>query len=163
MMSCVAGALRSYLRGCGEDTDGCEIRAMVPVNLRSTDGPIRLGNRFGLVPVELPVGIANPIARLQEVRRRMVDLKGGYQAVLTYTLLDSAGGRFALDGSTLKTAAALDYETATSHQVTVRVTDSSNATFDKVFSIGVTNVNEGPTAISLSAASVAENAAEENG
>ena len=91
LMSCVAGALRTYLRGRGEDTDGCEIRAMVPVNLRSTDGPIRLGNRFGLVPVELPVGIANPIARLQEVRRRMVALKGGYQAMLTYTLLEVVG------------------------------------------------------------------------
>jgi len=91
LMSCVAGALRTYLRSRGEDTDGCEIRAMVPVNLRSTDGPIRLGNRFGLVPVELPVGIANPIARLQEVRSRMVDLKGGYQAVLTYTLLEAVG------------------------------------------------------------------------
>ena len=91
LMACVAGALRTYLRGRGEDTDGCEIRAMMPVNLRSTDGPIQLGNRFGLVPVELPVGIANPIARLQEVRRRMDDLKGGYQAVLAYTLLEVVG------------------------------------------------------------------------
>jgi hypothetical protein len=64
---------------------------MVPVNLRRTDGPIRLGNRFGLVPLELPVGIANPIARLQEVRHRMDDLKGGYQAVLAYTLLEVVG------------------------------------------------------------------------
>jgi len=91
LLSCVAGALRGYLRGRGEDTAGCEIRAMVPVNLRSTDGPIRLGNRFGLVPLELPVGIANPIARLQEVQRRMGDLKGGYQAVLAYTLLEAVG------------------------------------------------------------------------
>lgn len=91
LLSCVAGALRTYLRGRGEDTTGCEIRAMVPVNLRRTDGPIRLGNRFGLVPLELPVGIANPIARLQEVRHRMDDLKGGYQAVLAYTLLEVVG------------------------------------------------------------------------
>ncbi|MFO0235079.1 MAG: wax ester/triacylglycerol synthase family O-acyltransferase [Burkholderiales bacterium] len=91
LMSCVAGALRTYLRGRGEDTTGCEIRAMVPVNLRRTDGPIRLGNAFGLVPLELPVGIANPIARLQEVRRRMDNLKGGYQAVLAYTLLEVVG------------------------------------------------------------------------
>ena len=91
LLSCVAGALRTYLRGCGEDTDGCEIRAMVPVNLRPLDGPIGLGNRFGLVPLELPVGYANPIARLQEVRRRMDDLKGGYQAVLSYALLEVVG------------------------------------------------------------------------
>jgi diacylglycerol O-acyltransferase len=91
LLSCVAGALRTYLRGRGEDTEGCEIRAMVPVNLRATEGPIELGNRFGLVPLELPVGIANPIARLQEVRRRMDDLKGGYQAVLSYALLEVVG------------------------------------------------------------------------
>jgi WS/DGAT/MGAT family acyltransferase len=91
LLSCVAGALRTYLRGRGEDTDGCEIRAMVPVNLRAADGPVGLGNRFGLVPLELPVGIANPVARLQEVRRRMDDLKGGYQAVLSYTLLEVVG------------------------------------------------------------------------
>jgi diacylglycerol O-acyltransferase len=91
LLSCVAGALRTYLRRRGEDTEGCEIRAMVPVNLRRTDGPIALGNRFGLVPLELPVGIANPVARLQAVRRRMDALKGGYQAVLSYTLLEVVG------------------------------------------------------------------------
>jgi len=91
LLACVAGALRTYLRGRGDDTRGCEIRAMVPVNLRAVDGPIRLGNRFGLVPLELPVGIANPIARLNEVRRRMETLKGGYQAVLAYTLLEVVG------------------------------------------------------------------------
>jgi WS/DGAT/MGAT family acyltransferase len=91
LLSCVAGALRTYLRGRGEDTTGCELRAMVPVNLRPLDGPIGLGNRFGLVPLELPVGIANPLARLQEVRRRMDALKGGYQAVLAYALLEVVG------------------------------------------------------------------------
>jgi diacylglycerol O-acyltransferase len=91
LLACVAGALRTYLRGRGEDTDGCELRAMVPVNLRSGDEPLRLGNRFGLVPLVLPVGIANPIARLQAVRRRMEALKGGYQAVLAYGLLGAVG------------------------------------------------------------------------
>jgi WS/DGAT/MGAT family acyltransferase len=91
LLSCVAGALRTYLRDRGERTAGCEIRAMVPVNLRPLDEPIGLGNRFGLVPLELPVGIANPLARLQEVRRRMDALKGGYQAVLAYVLLEVVG------------------------------------------------------------------------
>jgi len=91
LLSCVAGALRTYLIGRGEDTEGCEIRAMVPVNLRPADEPLRLGNRFGLVPLELPVGIGNPVARLQEVRRRMDALKGGYQAMLAYGLLGAVG------------------------------------------------------------------------
>jgi len=91
LLSCVAGALRTYLRGRGEPTAGCEIRAMVPVNLRPADEPLQLGNRFGLVPLELPVGFANPLARLLEVHRRMDALKGGYQAVLAYGLLGAVG------------------------------------------------------------------------
>jgi diacylglycerol O-acyltransferase len=91
LLSCVSGALRTYLQWRGEATEACEIRAMVPVNLRPVSEPVGLGNRFGLVPLELPVGIANPVARLQEVRRRMEALKQGYQAVLAYTLLDLVG------------------------------------------------------------------------
>lgn len=39
----------------------------------------------------------------------------------------------------------LDYESATSHSVTVRVTDSGGLTYDETFTITVTNVNEAPT------------------
>lgn len=91
LLSCVAGALRDYLLTHGDGVDGCEIRAMVPVNLRPLDQTGDLGNRFGLVPLTLPVGIANPIARLIEVRRRMDELKGGYQAVLAFGLLAVVG------------------------------------------------------------------------
>jgi WS/DGAT/MGAT family acyltransferase len=91
LMSCVAGAVRRYLIAQGDDPAGCEIRAMVPVNLRPASATLELGNRFGLVPLVLPVGIANPVARLQEVRRRMDEFKGGYQALLSYALLAAAG------------------------------------------------------------------------
>jgi large repetitive protein len=66
----------------------------------------------------------------------------------TYTLIDDVGGRFAISGSDLVVAdgTKLDFETDTSHQVTVRVTDGGGLTFDKVLSIGVTNVNEAPVA-----------------
>ena len=57
----------------------------------------------------------------------------------SYALLDDAGGRFAIAGGNLVVAGALDYETATSHQVTIRVTDSANNTYDKVFTIDVTD------------------------
>src|SRR4029078_208478 len=50
------------------------------------------------------------------------------------------------------------YETATSQTVTVRVTDQGGLTFDKNFTIGLTNVNEAPTNATLSGSSVAENA-----
>src|SRR6185295_16001380 len=52
----------------------------------------------------------------------------------------------------------LDFETAASHTVTVRVTDQGGLTFDKNFTIEVKNVHEGPTDETLDGGSVAENA-----
>ncbi|MCH3873826.1 hypothetical protein LZC35_08925, partial [Campylobacter jejuni] len=60
---------------------------------------------------------------------------------------------------TVANGTLLDYETATSQSITVRVTDQGGLTFDKTFTIAVTNVNEAPTNATLSAATVAENAA----
>jgi diacylglycerol O-acyltransferase / wax synthase len=91
LLACVAGAIGSYLRERGEDPAGKEIRAMVPVNLRPLDQAWKLGNRFGLVPLVLPIGIANPVARLGAVRARMNELKGGYQPVMAFALLAVAG------------------------------------------------------------------------
>lgn len=92
LLACVTGALRRYLIGRG-DAPGAdsELRAMVPVNLRPLTGTPQLGNRFGLVPLCLPVGIASPVERVREVRRRMDELKGGYQPVLAYALLAVCG------------------------------------------------------------------------
>jgi diacylglycerol O-acyltransferase len=91
LLASVAGAIGSYLRDKGEDPAGKEIRAMVPVNLRPLEKAWQLGNRFGLVPLVLPIGIANPIDRLAAVRARMQELKGGYQPLLAFALLSVAG------------------------------------------------------------------------
>ena len=91
LLSCVAGALGEYLKSHGDVVTGQEIRAMVPVNLRPLDQAYKLGNRFGLVPLVLPIGLENPIERVYEVRRRMRDLKGSYQPLLAFSLLAVAG------------------------------------------------------------------------
>jgi len=91
LLSCVAGAIGEYLREMGDDPDGKEIRAMVPVNLRPLDKAYQLGNRFGLVPLVLPIGIANPIERVYAVRARMLELKGSYQPLLAFAVLSVAG------------------------------------------------------------------------
>ncbi len=91
LLSCVAGAIGDYLRALGDDVDGQEIRAMVPINLRPMEQAWKLGNRFGLVPLVLPIGIANPVERLYEVRRRMSNLKGSLQPLLAFGLLSVAG------------------------------------------------------------------------
>lgn len=67
----------------------------------------------------------------------------------TYSLFDDAGGLFAIDAATgvITVAGPLDYETSTSHSVTIRATDTGGLAVDRVISIGVTNVNEAPVAV----------------
>ena len=64
---------------------------MVPVNLRPLEKAWQLGNRFGLAPLVLPIGIANPIERVYAVHARMQELKGSYQPVLAFAVLAVAG------------------------------------------------------------------------
>ncbi len=92
LLACVAAALGRYLRERGSALTGMELRAMVPVNLRSTPPLSELGNGFGLVPLLLPVGLENPLERLYQIRARMQALKGGWQPLLAYGLLALAGG-----------------------------------------------------------------------
>ena len=70
-----------------------------------------------------------------------------------YSLTDTAGGRFTINSSTgvitVADGSLLNYESATSHSVTVRVTDSGGLTYDEAFTINLTNVNEAPTGIDV--------------
>lgn len=91
LLSCVAGAIGEYLREVGDDPAGKEIRALVPVNLRPAEQAHQLGNRFGLVPLVLPIGIANPVERVYAVRARMAELKGSYQPLLAFAILAASG------------------------------------------------------------------------
>jgi gliding motility-associated-like protein len=81
----------------------------------------------------------------------------------TYSLVagtgDADNASFTIDGATLKTAGVFDFETKSSYSVRVRVTDAGGLSFEKEFTITVTNVNEAPTALALSNTSVLENAA----
>ncbi|MEO8805735.1 MAG: wax ester/triacylglycerol synthase family O-acyltransferase [Burkholderiaceae bacterium] len=91
LLACVAGAIGHYLRDIGDDPTGKEIRAMVPVNLRPMEEAWQLGNRFGLAPLTLPIGIDNPVERVYAVRRRMGELKDSYQPLLAFAVLAVAG------------------------------------------------------------------------
>ena len=77
-----------------------------------------------------------------------------------YTLTNDAGGRFAISGTNLVVAngSLLDYESATSHNVTVRVADAHGATFSKTFTIAVSDQNDtAPVFTTTATFSVAEN------
>ncbi len=67
---------------------------------------------------------------------------------ITYSLADDAGGLFEIDTNTgevtLVNGQSLDYETATSHNITIRSSDGTNTT-DQAVTVNVTDVNEAPT------------------
>ena len=91
LLSSVAGALRAYVTQKGDSAEGLSIRALVPVNLRPADKAWKLGNRFGLVFLDLPIGIENPVERLYAVRENMRVLKDSYQPVVALGLLAAMG------------------------------------------------------------------------
>ena len=91
LLATVAGALRSYLVRKGDAAEGVMIRALVPVNLRPLEKAYRLGNQFGLVFLDLPLGIENPVERLYAVRANMNALKDSFQPVLALGLLAAMG------------------------------------------------------------------------
>lgn len=91
LLSAVAGAFRAYFQQKGETVRDVEVRAMIPVNLRTARDEGTLGNRFGLGTLSLPLHEGNPFARLFMVRERMNELKGSYQPPLTLGILAAVG------------------------------------------------------------------------
>ncbi|MBN6148789.1 wax ester/triacylglycerol synthase family O-acyltransferase [Xanthomonas sp. AmX2] len=91
LMATVAGALRDYMLERGEALDGVTLRATVPVNLRPLEHARKLGNHFGLVFLDLPVGEANPVRRVQRVAECMDQLKRSRQAMVVFGLLAAVG------------------------------------------------------------------------
>jgi hypothetical protein len=69
----------------------------------------------------------------------------------------SGSANFNISGTSLRSSQSFNYEVATSHNVTIRVTDSVGQTFDKIFTINVNNVNEAPFGLNLSNNSQQEN------
>jgi WS/DGAT/MGAT family acyltransferase len=91
LMAAAAGALREYMRERGEHLEGLNLRATVPVNLRPLEHAKKLGNHFGLVFLDLPVGEGNPVRRLERVADCMRQLKNSRQAIVAYGLLAALG------------------------------------------------------------------------
>lgn len=69
----------------------------------------------------------------------------------TLSLVNDAGGRFALNGSQLVVASgtALNYEQNSSHDITIEIEDSLNNISRQTFTVVVANINEVPTAVNL--------------
>lgn len=74
-----AGAIRSWLIERGSAVDGLELKALVPVSIRTEDEHGELGNKLTAMRGPLPVGLADPVARLRAVSDAMDSLKSSKQ------------------------------------------------------------------------------------
>jgi len=81
VLTIVSGALRDFLHSRGVRTEGLEMRALVPVSIRSEDERGQLGNRIAVMRGPLPVYVDDPLERLRVVRTAMDGLKESKQAV----------------------------------------------------------------------------------
>jgi diacylglycerol O-acyltransferase / wax synthase len=81
VLTVVTGALRSWLRSRGVRTEGLELRALVPVSIRTEEQHGHMGNRIAAMRGPLPVYVEDPVARLRVVRDAMEGLKSSKQAV----------------------------------------------------------------------------------
>jgi len=81
VLAIAAGSIRKWLVKRGVDTDGLELRAMVPVSVRSDDERGQLGNKLATMRAPLPVYEADPVARLEIVSAAMDGLKQSKQAL----------------------------------------------------------------------------------
>lgn len=89
MITAVTGGLRRYLEARGEEI--VDFRAAVPVNLRGPNEMGDLGNKFGLVFLDLPISTIDMSRRLAIVRYRMEALKESREAPVSLDILGAMG------------------------------------------------------------------------
>ena len=95
LLTAMTGALRRFLAEGGEAVDEFMIRAIIPVNLR----PIHwieemddsMGNRFGLVFLDLPVNEKTSRARFRVLKEKMDALKASPEAFVAFGILNALG------------------------------------------------------------------------
>ena len=97
VLAVITRGFRDLLVSRGETVEGRVIRSLVPVSVRARDasgkavGDGEFHNKVSAVIAELPVGVADPVERLQAISHQMADLKDSKQAVAAEALMGLAG------------------------------------------------------------------------
>jgi WS/DGAT/MGAT family acyltransferase len=91
LLTAVAGAVRTHLSNQGEPVDGFDLRCIVPVNLRAArrveEMATDLGNRFGLVFLELPIHASEPAERMAALQEEIRRLKESGEPAVSFGIL----------------------------------------------------------------------------
>jgi WS/DGAT/MGAT family acyltransferase len=75
LMAAIAGGLHDLLRGRGERVEDLVLRAFVPVSLRQEQRGRAEGNLDGIMMVPLPIGVLDPVRRLQLIAAETTERK----------------------------------------------------------------------------------------
>lgn len=146
-----AGSEIAYSRVDGDDllieTAGGSVRVdgFYEGNQRDTT-TIRVGDQEGRINTA-PTALALSAAMVAE-NAAAGTVVGALSAMdadgdtISFELLDSAGGRFGVENGQLVVAGALDYETATAHQVSVMASDGYGGETVQSFTVAVSDVDD---------------------
>jgi WS/DGAT/MGAT family acyltransferase len=91
VLAVITNGFRELLHSRGEPVAGQTVRTMVPVSVRSASERGTYNNRVSAMFAELPVGIADPVDRLDSIRTQMEGLKESKQAVAGEVLTSLTG------------------------------------------------------------------------
>ena len=91
VLTAVTGGFRELLESRGEPTDRF-LRSLIPVSIRAAEEHGRYDNRVSAMFADLPVEIADPVARLDAVAAQMKHLKESREAAVGDLLVELSNG-----------------------------------------------------------------------
>jgi diacylglycerol O-acyltransferase / wax synthase len=91
LLAAITSAFRDLLASRGELEEGVVVRSLVPVSMRGDDERSPVSNKISAILVNLPVGTASPVRRLEHLHAQMEDLKRTRQAVGAELLTEVLG------------------------------------------------------------------------
>jgi WS/DGAT/MGAT family acyltransferase len=91
VLTVITAGFRDLLQHRGVEVEGRTVRTLVPVSVRKGSERGTYDNRVSGMFAELPVGIADPLERLNSVRQQMENLKRSRQAVGAEVLTSMTG------------------------------------------------------------------------
>ena len=95
VLAVITRGFRDLLLGRGAEVEGRVVRTLVPVSVRSEQERGTYNNRVSGMFPDLPVGIADPVERLENIRQQMDGLKESKMAVGGDSLIQMGGLRAA--------------------------------------------------------------------
>ncbi|HEX6548429.1 MAG TPA: wax ester/triacylglycerol synthase family O-acyltransferase [Candidatus Dormibacteraeota bacterium] len=91
VLAAITSGFRDLLRSRRAEVEGRVVRTLVPVSVRAEEERGQSNNRVSGYFVDLPVGVASPVERLELIREQMEGLKESKQAMAGDAITQLAG------------------------------------------------------------------------